>query len=488
MRFASRSLLFLLLVFPIGVCCAQEAFELDQGFRTTFERVAVHSAISLPNGSVIISCNIDNPSPLGGYWYLLRLFPNGTMDTGFAFEVGGGGKLILRDSVFYISQEFVWRAYLDGRRDTTFDMYPGINSLYSPGSTFDYHVFPDGRILLSGDGFVHHPELGNLGEFNLIWFNANGQLDYTRTNRRANGATYQFAELPDGKFIVTCNCTIYDGLPSRHIFRIHPDGALDLNFDTQVTEGFAHSYLPLPDGRVYVGGKFVVPGLAGSQSLVRFLPDGSLDFGFTPPYFSKGELTSGPFVEQIKELAPNRILVMGEFRQVNQQDRGGICMLDSTGALLPDFDDAGCGTYTDFSTFGFIRGIERTVGNKFFLYGAYHGFNDGATNDTTQRLISRFHAGDLFTEVEEKPAEIKRFSVFPNPTSGHVTFAYELEQPRKDAYVVVRDLFGRTVVQLPMKNNAGQMEFDTRALASGLYTVSFTQAGKILQVENLVVE
>jgi len=476
------------MLLPFEHCNAQVAFELDPGFRTNFPRAGVSSAISLDDGSVIIAGQFEDPDPWGSDRALLHLFANGIEDPNFPIEVPGG-KLIRADTVFYSAYGYVARAYLNGRQDTTFNMYDGsTGSLYIPGDVLDYMVFPDGRILLSGDGFVHHPEFGNLGLFNLIWFKANGQLDYTRTNRRANGATYEFAELPDGKFIVTCNCTIYDGLPSRHIFRIHSDGAPDLSFDTQVTEGFAYSYLPLPDGRVYVGGKFVVPGLAGSQSLVRFLPDGSLDFGFLPPYFSKGELSFGPTVHQIKELAPNKILVMGTFRQVNQQDRGGICMLDSTGALLPDFDDAGCGTFTDFSTFGSIHGMERTVGNKFFLYGAYHGFNDGVTNDTTQRLISRFHAGDLFTDVEEQVVASANFSVFPNPSSGHVTFTYELERPGKDSNVVVRDLFGRTVVQLPMKNNEGQVEFDTRALVSGLYTVSFTQAGKNLQVENLVVE
>lgn len=288
------------MLLPFEHCNAQVAFELDPGFRTNFPRAGVSSAISLDDGSVIIAGQFEDPDPWGSDRALLHLFANGIEDPNFPIEVPGG-KLIRADTVFYSSNGYVARAYLNGRKDTTFNMYDGsTGSLYIPGDLLDYLVFPDGRILISGDGFVHHPELGNLGLFNLIWFTPTGAIDYTRAPRRVNGFTDVIAELADGKFIVSCWCTQYEGLPVRHIFRIHPDGALDLNFDTQVTEGFAHSYLPLPDGRVYVGGKFVVPGLAGSQSLVRFLPDGSLDFGFTPPYFSKGELTSGPFVEQIK--------------------------------------------------------------------------------------------------------------------------------------------------------------------------------------------
>ncbi len=128
------------------------------------------------------------------------------------------------------------------------------------------------------------------------------------------------------------------------------------------------------------------------------------------------------------------------------------------------------------------------VDGDLYIHGYYHGYNDGTTNDTLQRFVTRLYGPNFTTGVVERPAAEKKFNTYPNPTNGLVTFAYDLEQPTKEVYVVVRDLFGRTVVQLPMKNQRGQLEFDTGGLAKGLYTVSFTSAGRAMYTDKLIVQ
>ncbi|MBK8499293.1 MAG: hypothetical protein IPL52_10850 [Flavobacteriales bacterium] len=51
----------------------------------------------------------------------------------------------------------------------------------------DYHVFPDGRVLISGTHTLNDPVRGFVGSYELIWFSNEGYLDTTRTHRNANG-------------------------------------------------------------------------------------------------------------------------------------------------------------------------------------------------------------------------------------------------------------------------------------------------------------
>ena len=53
---------------------------------------------------------------------------------------------------------------------------------------------------------------------------------------------------------------------------------------------------------------------------------------------------------------------------------------------------------------------------------------------------------------------------------------------------MVKDAVGRQIVALPMQNSQGQLVMDTRELAKGLYTVSYTQGGSSLQLDRLIVE
>ncbi|HRW90311.1 MAG TPA: hypothetical protein P5027_10200, partial [Flavobacteriales bacterium] len=152
------------------------------------------------------------------------------------------------------------------------------------GSLGDYHIFPDGRVLLSGTHIMSDSIRGFEGTYELIWFTNTGYLDTTRVHRNANGPIWGFKELPDGKFICSCSCTQYEGQPVSRLFRVHADGALDTTFQTGVNWGNIFAYHPLPDGRVYVGGRYkraTAPN--DTLFLARFLPDGSLDPTFTPP-------------------------------------------------------------------------------------------------------------------------------------------------------------------------------------------------------------
>ena len=75
----------------------------------------------------------------------------------------------------------------------------------------------------------------------------------------------------------------------------------------------------------------------------------------------------------------------------------------------------------------------------------------------------------------------------PNPAESWVTFSYRFDIPPNKAFVSVRDPLGRELTSLPMTNALGQLVFDTRELAKGLYTVSFIANGQVQQLDKLIV-
>jgi hypothetical protein len=51
----------------------------------------------------------------------------------------------------------------------------------------DYHVFPDGRVVMTGQYMLSDTVRGYEGTYNLVWITNTGYLDTTRTHRQANG-------------------------------------------------------------------------------------------------------------------------------------------------------------------------------------------------------------------------------------------------------------------------------------------------------------
>src|SRR5690606_4852326 len=188
----------------------------------------------------------------------------------------------------------------------------------------DYHVYPDGRILMSGRHILSDTLRGFVGHYNLIWFSNEGYLDTTRTHRRSNYTNglcqlSHFAELPNSQFICSGTCTEFEGKEVDRIFRVNADGTPDTTFRTGVYVGDVKSFLPLTDGRVYVGGNFRrTEAPEDTLRLVRFMPDGSLDPTFNIPQFTTGGqgITApyGAYIYRIFPWKPGYLLVAGEFR------------------------------------------------------------------------------------------------------------------------------------------------------------------------------
>ena len=473
---------------------SQMPFALDTTFRTTIVDQNVNAIHLLEDGKVFLSGRIRFPGDISVRGSAC-LLPTGQQDPDFPqfpFTTGAGKVVPWIEGKFYVGTTTVRRMLPNGLIDPLF-IAPHTSPYFQGGGGggSDFHVFPDGRVLLSGSSHtLSDTARGFVGNYDLIWFSNEGYLDTTRTHRNGNGAVYRFAELPDGKFICNGTGSTFEGVPVDRIFRVHADGAPDTTFNTGVFIGSANAYLPLPDGRVYVGGNFQTTQAPGDTlRLARFMPDGSLDATFDIPQFDDGTLNwyFGASVTNLLAWTEGRVIVTGQFQFVNGQPRKSICIVDSTGQLLDVFDDCGVGPYVSpFYTYASIDATAMDTANNFlYLCGAYVGYDDGTTNDPLQRFVSRLHLGDITTAAQQPTEPAPGYlRLFPNPAAHQVTVAFSGTAAGTE--LLLRDALGRTLLR--ERPSGPEHNLPLQGLGAGLYLVELWGQGGRKAVERLVVE
>jgi predicted secreted protein len=481
-----------LAAFPLAAQ-GQQPFALDPTFRAQFNDWYVSSILPLEDGDVILSGQIK----FAGDQYFrtgVRLNTDGTRNLSFANVTYMGGKLTEWNGKVYAQNGIgVRRLFFDGLLDNTFSMVSA--PYFSALQGGDYHVYPDGSLLISGAHSVNLPDSGWSGLHNLIWFTNTGRLDTTRAPRKGNGVIYRIKELPDGKFMCTGPMTVFEGQPTSYIFRVHADGMLDTTFYTGVFWGQAFAYLPLADGRCYVGGLFRTPESGFNKRLVRFLADGSLDPTFNNElHFDQGILSGlDGIVSTINFLSNGDLLVTGSFQAVDGIPHNGICIVDSTGQVVPQLQGQGCGSYVyqtqnSSTTYGTIDGVHFMPDNMMYIWGAYHGYSDGTTNDPLQRFVTRLYGPDFSTQLVEEQVDKPVLRLAPNPAQSWVAISWQVENGSAGS-VELRDMMGRPVQRLTAVGGQGQLLWECHAVPAGAYTVSLVnEHGDQLAVERLIIQ
>jgi len=441
------------------------------------EQVYVASIHPLSDGKLIISGRFRFPG-VENEKRTARIDASGDLDPFYSATALGGGTLKPWDNdlVYVGTAQTVRRLLPNGNQDLSFiEMNLGRYFLSLQGG--DYHVYPDGRVLMSGAHVLEDSIRAFEGLYSLIWFSNTGYLDTTRTHRLCNGVIYAIEEQPDGKFLCTGTMTTYEGEPVNTVFRVEADGTLDPTFVAPLQwYGEARDYHTLPDGRILVAGPLKLQGSDQVQGLIRLHSDGSLDESFNLLEFYASFNGSGiPVVGSIYELSSDRFIVTGVFDRINGIDRGGIAMIDSSGNLVDDiFDGMGCGAYeyvtmSGSTTYKSIAGIVPSNDGGYFIYGAYHGYDDGSTNDTTQRFVSKLYGLDVGVPPLSS-GEGPEVRVYPNPCTTQAAVRWPSGTPVEE--FTLTDASGRIVRQWkPSTRTAAQHTFSVDGLSSGMYTL-----------------
>ena len=236
---------------------------------------------------------------------------------------------------------------------------------------------------------------------------------------------------------------------------------------------------------MYAVGKFRITGISDTLNLVRFMPDGSLDPTFNNHLdFRITEMTNlneGPILRGIRPLDEGQLVVTGQFELIEGEARRNICLIDTSGNLLNDyFSGPGCGNFVyQNDTVSSIGGIIPAPDGSYYIWGAYHGYDDGTTNDTLQRMVSRLYGLDVGVQ-EQLDVEDRMLKVWPNPARDQLHV--QLPQGLRGGVLRVLDATGQVVQEERFPAQVSSFSFPISDLPPGLYALELMdqQAGRWL--------
>lgn len=470
-------------LFWAAMVVAQQPFDLDPSFRTTLSEVYVSSSAFMPDGKLLISGELSFGG--GPTQYLARLNPDGSKDNSFPILLAGGSRIVPWSDRYYVSTGGLPRRLLpSGLLDATFQ-HLNDNVEFSSGQGGDYHVYPDGSVVITGDHIVNVPDSGWAGFYSLIWFNNDGTLDLTRQPRQGNGSISLIVPQPDGKFILSGASTMWEGTPISQTFRVNADGTLDNSFNAAITWGEAQGITVLPDGRLIVSGLMKTESSSpDSLHLVRLMPNGDLDPSFNNLLVLRSEQFGQFLFLKHTYLPGHGIALHGNYDEVEGYQRNGLMIVDEN-CFLPSqpLGGSGCGAFFD-NTGGIYRkgttGMLTSPDGFFYIWGGYKGYDDGTTNDPTQAFVSRLPGFNVGIEERERNG----FTLYPNPASTQLTVQVE-HLPAAGEWLL-RDAMGRVVVRERMVTY--QQTLQLQGLASGVYLLERWSRGQRVATERVVVE
>ncbi len=303
---------------------------------------------------------------------LIRLNPDGTLDTSFTATTSGlVNTIILQpDNKILVGGNFaqingVANSYLarlnpDGTLDTAFAPQPSLQVI-------GLALQSDGKIIACGDfTFMHFNTSTSVAVNYVARLNPDGTLD-TSFKPDPNGPIYTAAVLKSGKILIGGSfptLTPFLGSTTNYIqnlARLNPDGSVDLTYYPD-PNGAIVSLAVQPDGKVLAAGSFTSfqanPNLTGTQPgasgyvtppaavtrnfIARLNDDGSVDSGFNPNV--NGTLTS------VSLQANGQVYFGGNFNSVQPNNAGypvsrsNVARVNSDGTLDSSFDPSVNGT------------------------------------------------------------------------------------------------------------------------------------------------
>lgn len=243
------------------------AFDLGSGLYiaqgppgTPLLKPSVQTIAVQPDGKILVGGVFDS---VGTHEYqnLVRLLPNGAVDTDFGWLESGvsisrialqadGRILVLGGS----GPSYLFRLHADGSYDTSFSTGTGFGGISSPSCI---RVQEDGRILVGGL-FQSYNGVQRSG---LIRLHPNGEVDDSFAIGNGTNAAVETIDLyPNGDILVGGRFTSINGVAKTSFARVFPNGEVDLSFDAgtgAVMDGSTsriHDVCIMSDGRICVSG------------------------------------------------------------------------------------------------------------------------------------------------------------------------------------------------------------------------------------------
>jgi hypothetical protein len=469
-----------------------QLFELDTSFLPVWKRTfgnfnaplsTVANIILLDDGRLVVGGSFAagryQGFPLNRLNGIVRLFPNGDIDPSFNGNAPNGGVIKKYNHKYFSRGATLDLGVWDSSGNFLWNyMPPSIINQYR-GSTYNYHIYPDDRVLLFGSytSFVN----AFPGIRTIIRTAANGAWD-TTFNHGCNQPVTRVFPLKSGKLLLyTPFGSSYDGVPVGRLFQIDTAGNLDTNFRTNFPNGELKPLYEDSLGRIYIGGHTMTnpANVSDTTFLVRLLPNGDYDttynnFGTYGNRFTSGEvLTEGP---------GGRLLIGGLIRKYQGNQVSNFVITDVNG----NFDSVAMQGITGADLFDPVQGpgmtnviaIEKEKTGSYLVGGCFLGFNSHPT-EMLLRLWPRFPVG-----VQELAAwEVK---VYPVPARVGEPVWLRLPQLPNGEQLLVYDAQGRLVQKQMLQSTNPSIQLPK----SGLYFLQIQNPngvahwrGKVVVVE-----
>ncbi len=395
---------------------------LDLSYFPAFQSPGVRSIVSTSDGSIYLAggpnfnivkltssgnlingwcqCNIsgqvfslfvqnDDKLLVGGRFFLgsatgsrsdlVRINPNGTIDTSFFFS-----GVVINNYILSISPQSDGKILIAGNFQTQRQNVARLNSNGSLDNSFNANTnaplwnvisLPDAKAFIGGEFTSIN---GNARNY-LAQLNADGS--YEVMGAGANGSVWMTSQQSDGKVLIAGNFTSYNGISRNRIARLNPDGSLDSSFNPGLgANGVIYRLLIQPDGKILIAGGFSSFNGTASNSIARLNIDGSLDLSF---YGYAISLNSGIYSMALQ--SDGKILIGGDFRENYGSSPVNYMRLNPNGTVDPSFIK-GAGLNSQVYSIGFQPDGKILVGGNFSNYYGRNRIirlNDNGTIDNS---------------------------------------------------------------------------------------------------------
>jgi len=301
---------------------------------------------------------------------IARLNADGTPDStfnitrGFNFSVitlsvQSDDKVIVGGSFTAFNDRItnrILRLNPDGLHDLSYNTGTGFNN-----TVLDVIVQSDGKVIAAGD----FTSFNGISRNRIARLNTDGSLDLSFNPGIAFDSTVQkIAIQADGKIIAVGDFISYNGIPSRKIIRINPNGTSDASFNVGTGFNLAVYEIKLQtDGKILVGGNFTLYNGVSSNGIIRLNANGTIDSGF-----NTGLGTTGP-IKSILIQGDGKIICGGIFTSFNAVPTGNIVRLNSDGTIDNGFN-SGTGFSSQVNVLCLAENGKILVGGFFTSYNA----------------------------------------------------------------------------------------------------------------------
>ena len=274
------------------------------------------------------------------YGYVSRLHPDGYVDSSFNIGTGlddivwsmgvqpdrkpiPGGRYTLVDGNAVLSAS---RLNADGVYDNTFAIGAGVE-----GEVFAVAVQSDGGIVIGGD----FRKVAGEAAKNIARLNPDGTLDSTfAVGTGADKPIRDIAIQPDGKLVVVGEFGVVAGGSFGKVGRLNPDGSADTEFSSGMgANGIVHAVSVQQDGGIIIAGEFTTVDNKDYPYVARLQPNGILD-----EEWGGAAVGINGAVFDVATLLDGKVIIGGEFTEINGYSRNSYARLHYNGELDRNFD------------------------------------------------------------------------------------------------------------------------------------------------------